>query len=434
MQSGVLKTIYENLGPMLIGLLAVILAYLAIRMNAHIDRARLKFEKTKFDAERQERDDWAKARQQELRKVSALSYELAESVSRRLVDDPHWAAAALEAARFLPYQDTLFGERSQHFKEEKEELARVFCPMLLARCRNIIEAAHREVYLAVDAGTTLLPFFKIIGMETVRAVQQGEEWPTHFHLVTNSLPGVEELMRTGRRTQYDRYAKLAIDDCQLLPGVPIPLFAAVAGEETEAAIARLRERAGGPERSVVMAIVVGNWVRIRRTIPRCPVPMARGVAHLGVKNALIRNADEVFVVSPLGKVFVEGSNADVNRALGFGQTRDVEKEPYAEAQIDSDRARRVKLLSTCRGERRILHRHSNRLEDALGATVGEGIDEERFAACAINDLPHYLIPFSHLPVDDALEFEVEFPHFHTRTKQEFLDMFSVRPSPPMGRG
>jgi hypothetical protein len=428
------QIINENLGPVLIGLLAVVLAYLAIRLNSHIEKARLKFEREKFDAERAERDEWAKARQQQLGKFSALSSELAEGISRQLVDDPHWAAVALEAAKFLPYQDTLFGERAQHFKEEKEELARVFCPMLLARCRNTIETTGREVYLAVDAGTTLLPFFKLIGIETVRAVQQGEEWPKHFHLVTNSLPGVEELMRTGRRTQYDRYARLAIDDCQLLPGVPIPLFAAVAGQETEDAIARLRKRAGGTDHAVVMAIVVGNWVRIRRSTPRCPVPMARGVAHLGVKNALIRNADEVFVISPLGKVFVGQSNANVNRALGFGQARDVEKEPYAEATIDDDRAPSVKLLSTCRGPGRILHRHSNRLEDELGAAVGEDIDPARFATSPINKLPHYLVPFNHLPGYSALEFEVEFPHPHTRTKKEFLDMFSVTPTPPMGAG
>jgi hypothetical protein len=407
------------------------IAYLAIRMNQHIEKARLAFERKKHEDEMKEREDMAAVRQYERQKVSDLSSELAESVSRRLADDPHWAAAALEAAKFLPYQDTLFGERAGHFKAEKEELARVFCPHLLSRCRSIIETTDRDVYVAIDAGTTLLPFFRIIGVETVRAAQQGgqeAEWLNRFHLVTNSLPGVEELMRTGRRTQYDRYAKLAID-CELLPGAPIPLFAAVAGDQTEEAIARLRARVGGPERAVVMAVVVGNWVRIRRSSPRCPVPMARGKEHLGVKNALIRNADEVFVVSPLGKVFVGHSNAEVNQALGFAGGRGIEREPYAEALIDDDLARRVKLLSTCRPEGRILCRHSHALEDALGAVVGEDIDGERFAQTAIQDLPHYLVPFIHLPANPALEFEEEFPHFHTRLTHVFLDMFRATTAP-----
>ena len=45
--------------------------------------------------------------------------------------------------------------------------------------------------------------------------------------------------------------------------------------------------------------------------------MARGAEHLGVKQTLIENVDEVFVVSPLGKIFVGYSSEAVNLALGY---------------------------------------------------------------------------------------------------------------------
>ena len=227
-----------------------------------------------------------------------------------MVNDPSWAHRALEAAKLLPYKDTLFGERTQHFKEEKEELATRFTPHLIKRCEALIEEGRRHVYLLIDAGTTLYPFFRIIGQETSKLWQRGEKWLEYLHLATNNLPGVEQLMLTGRQTQYGRYSKLAIEDCQLLPGVPLPIFASVAGEQTNEAILNLRRQAlakGDSDQPVFISLVVGNWIRIRRTTPRCPVPMARGIEHLKVKDTLIHIADEIFVISPLGKIFVNQS-------------------------------------------------------------------------------------------------------------------------------
>lgn len=318
-----------------------------------------------------------------------------------MVNDPSWAHRALEAAKLLPYKDTLFGERTQHFKEEKEELATRFTPHLIKRCETLIEEGRRHVYLLIDAGTTLYPFFRIIGQETSKLWQRGEKWLKYLHLATNNLPGVEQLMLTGRQTQYGRYSKLAIEDCQLLPGVPLPIFASVAGEETNEAILNLRKKAqakGDSDQPVFISLVVGNWIRIRRTKPRCPVPMARGIEHLKVKDTLIHIADEIFVISPLGKIFVSQSNEDVNKALGFDSTStDPEKSSYDEIQINNELAPRVKLISTTRQPHRLLHRHSNRLEDAFEEGFKNEIDEDLFAKSKIEELPHLLFPFDKLP-------------------------------------
>ena len=427
------ESLLDNIGPLLISAIAVLLAYYAIRANVSVNKQRLEFEKRKFRADEAERKKLATFRDQEYQKLSQPAADLAEHLARHLREDPHWARQALEAAKLIEYSDTLFGERSQHFKEEKEELAKRFTPYLMERCKALIGDGQRHVYLLIDSGTTLYPFFRLIGMETAKCWQRGEEWLKYFHLATNNLPGLEELMRSGRRVQFDRYSKLAIEGCHLLPGVPMPVFSAVAGEETKKAIRLLHDKAStreAPESPLFIGLLVGNWVRIRNRIPRCPVPMARGVEHKEVKDTLVENSDEVYVVSPLGKIFIGQSNDAVNRALGFSPNpADPEKDRYDDVTIDDRKAQRVKLVSTCREESRILHRHSFRLEDALvppDRTHSAMIDEENFATAKIDELPHLLFPFSQLPNNKYQELEVEFPHYTTRTREEFLKMFDVR--------
>ncbi|MCI0562347.1 MAG: hypothetical protein MN733_28005 [Nitrososphaera sp.] len=431
--------IYENLGHLILTAVAIWLAYLALRgdrklrgeqlaSDSDLKRAQLEFEKKKFDAEEDERKKLSKFREQEYKRFSEPAADIAEHLADFLIKDPHWAYRALEAAKLLPYTDTLFGERSKHFREEKQELADRFTPYLLKRCETIIKNQDRDVWLLVDAGTTLYPFFDIIGRETAKRWQQRESWLDRFHLATNNLPGIEQLIQNGRKIPDDRYSNLAIEDCRLLPGIPVPIFAAVAGDLTNEAIRNIRAQHGGNTRKATfIALVVGNWIRIRRSQPRCPVPMARGIEHRDVKQTFVDNADEVYVISPLGKIFVDYSNQEVNDALGFrvGAT-DQEDAPYGEIKIDGARAKTVKLVTTTRPEHAILHRHSNRVEDALVPTMRHPqISEENYAICEIGELPHLLFPFHKLPTLRIEEFGFEFPHYHTRGNLRLLEMFNV---------
>lgn len=443
----------EHLGALLIAAIAVILAYIELKAhrraaekNLELEERRLRaeeaarerlasLEERKFRLEEAEREKLVGFREQELRRFSQPATEIAEHIARLLVEHPDWAHRALDAARLLPYTHTLFGERSQHFREEKQELAVRFVPYLLKRC-EMLTSHGRHVFLLMDAGTTLYPFFELIGTETMKCCHRGDDWLQRFHLATNSLPGIEQLIKTGRRAPWDRYSSLAIEDCHLLPGIPVPIFAAVAGKETNDAVRRLREThlpKEGDKQVTFIALVVGNWVRIRRTEPRCPVPMARGDSHREVKQTFVDNADEIFVVSPLGKIFVGHSKDEINTALGFNPgasvARDPDKAPYDDVIIDNECARRVKLVSTTRAEGRLLHRHSCRVEDTL--MVGDRppvVSPEVFAAAKLRDVPHLVFPFASLPTQRFEEFMMEFPHYHTRANRRVLEMFGVDPS------
>lgn len=438
-------TTVVEITALLIAVIAAVLAYVELKGHrqtaerrleheAQAAAKRLELEERRFQAEAAERQKLQEFREQEYLRFSQPASELAEHLAELLVRHPDWAHRALEAAKLLPYTHTLFADRSQHFKQEKKELAERFTPYLFKRC-EALAANGRHVFLLIDAGTTLYPFFEILGQQTMTRSQRGEEWLRRFHLATNNLPGIEKLIETGRRVPGDRYSNLAIEDCHLLPGIPLPVFAAVAGEETNQAIRRFRER-HPPATTTFVALVVGNWVRLRGTEPRCPIPMARGKEHRDVKQTLFDTADEIFVVSPLGKIFVGHSEDEINAALGFvpgpsglSKPVDLEKAPYSDVRIDNNLAQRVRLVATSRAGDRLLGRHSNRVEDALAPGGSYSLpSEEQFANTPIESLPHLLFPFGSTAKSEFEERELEFPHYYTRRNPAVLAMFGVEPT------
>ncbi len=439
-----MTTVTEMMG-LLIAVIAATLAYFELKAHrqtaekrleheAQAATKRLELEERRFQAEATERLKLQEFREQEYMRFSQPATELAEHLAQLLVKHPDWAHRALEAAKLLPYTHTLFADRSQHFRQEKQELAERFTPYLLKRC-EALAANGRHVFLLIDAGTTLYPFFEILGQQTMTRSQRGEEWLKRLHLATNNLPGIEKLIEVGRRVPGDRYSSLAIEDTHLLPGVPVPVFAAVAGEETNEAIKRFRQK-HPPAAATFLALVVGNWVRLRRTEPTCPIPMARGIEHQAVKQTLFETADEIFVISPLGKIFAGHSEDEINAALGFvpgaasGVNRpvDMEKAPYSDISISSDVAPKVKLVATSRAEGRLLCRHSNRVEDLLGVSGSDSLPtEEKFATAPIEQVPHLLFPFGLTTKSEFEERELEFPHYYTRMNPKVLKMFSIDP-------
>lgn len=152
----VLSPIYQNLGHLILTGLAIWLAYRALRGDKELKERQLEFEKEKFLVAETERRELAKFREQEYRRFAQPAADLAEHLANKLIEDPHWAYRALEAAKLLPYRDTLFDERTRHFQEEKQELATRFTPYLLSRCKYLIQQQKRDVWLLIDAGTSVI--------------------------------------------------------------------------------------------------------------------------------------------------------------------------------------------------------------------------------------------------------------------------------------
>jgi hypothetical protein len=322
---------------------------------------------------------------------------------------------------------SLFEERISHFHAEKQHLAEHFSIPLLQRCERYVQEG-KQVHLLIDSGTTLYPLFERIGEATVRAHESRDNWLNNFWLETNNIPGVLMLMDTGRINPNNRYSPLAVN-CDLLPGIPLPVYSALTGKKTIAALGQLRAEAD--KDAIFIAVTTGNWIRLRRSIPVCPVPLARGLGHLEFKQALMDFADEVYVISPLGKIFLGVPLEDVNLALGFDTKRnDPDRQPYHEVRISDEMARHVKVVTTSRQSGCVLSEHSTRVSTLLGVhSTDTNISLQKFPTRPIDEMLDIMIPFDNLPSDWYLQIETEFPHSQTRNDRLMQKFFSVTTPP-----
>jgi len=231
-------------------------------------------------------------------------------------------------------------------------------------------------------------------------------------------------MESGRMDPNNRYSPLAIK-CELLPGVPLPIYSAVTGAKANAAVQAIR--ATNAADSIFIAILTGNWIRLPRSQPY-PIPLARGDGHPEFKKALIDNSDEAYVVTTLGKIFAKLDLAGVNAALDLDDKyADPDKKPYAEVKIEPEKAACLKLVTTSRPS-------SGFVLSILSAIVRDHLEADStppnrssFIAAESVDVPHILFPFTKLPQSWYHQIETEFPHPRTR-REEFMSTYFSVPS------
>jgi hypothetical protein len=384
-------------------------------------------------------------------KLGTLGRELAELIGQRLSTTSDWAVDALQHVRVGWISRPLFDERSRHFREEKDFIGRRFADFLWERCSCIVRegyprargsqppspnsprrsklATNRipKVYLVLDSGTTLVPLFRALAARALREYRKGErDAVSAIEVVTNNLPGLGELIEHGC-PEPSRYSEPVLS-CQLLPGIPMPVYSAVTGQLTEDALKNLKEKSKSRgENAVFIGVLTGNWIRVRREGPPCPVPMARGESHQQFEQVLVNLCDEAYVLASLGKVVVGQGEANVNEVLGYSDAegrKDPERVPYKDVKIDNAKARTVRLVSTDRPKNYLLSNHGVTMKAVLDkhSDVQKAL---RAAGRVINDIPHIIEQFGEVPADPYRQFLAEFPHEHTRNNPRFLKMFDV---------
>lgn len=423
------------------GIVLLVPAVLGIVLLSHEGRMKRKQHTAELEIRRQEIEDsqkqWNEERQfrkaqrealqEESENLRGLTSRLARTISDHMAADTRWASEAMERAKLGAFGKTLFGERVGHFYDEKEFLAEHFIELLINRCRWLIHDGKR-VCVLIDSGTTLHPLFRHLGEKAVAIRQNEETWINGLTVVTNNLPGIETLMDVGRLNPNDRYSSLAIA-CRLLPGVPLPVYSAVTGKLAIKALNELRDEQEHEEPKgnfYFVALVTGNWIRVRRTEPACPIPLARGEGHKDFKQALVDMAAETYVVTPLGKIFTRAPLAEVNAALGFDKNHAARaKQPYEELEINAEKALTMKLVTTSRTANRVLYKLSVRVQSDLGSD-----DREDFVTASAQDVPHLYFPFDEkLPKAWHEEILTEFPHPSTR-KPAIRQKYFLVPSQP----
>jgi hypothetical protein len=421
-----IEKLIENLHWLIPAVIGVMLLRQEVQLRRELHEKELDLNEKRFAAEQADREARRQLFNEESSNIRDISRPLSKDISENLAKDSRWASEAMERAKLGAHGQTVFGERVGHFLDEKNFLAEMFTTMILARCAKLSERVDR-VYLVIDSGTTLYPFFGSIGEEIVRRRENRETWIDKLEIVTNNLPGVEALIASGRRNPRNRFSPLEVK-CQLLPGEPLPVYAAVTGESTVSALHWLR---GHAKSSYFLALMTGNWLRIGPRGLRCPLALARGKGHLDFKQALIECANETFVVTPLGKIWVKADLAHINDSLGLATNhRDLDKQAYEEVTIRPEIAERVKLVSTSRGQDRVLSSLYHHLEIALQLDPSE----EGYDFATTDKLNHVLLPGfdDKLPHDWGKELATEFPHRREQRHVREHDFF-VPQQPPTSR-
>jgi hypothetical protein len=337
---------------------------------------------------------------------------LANTVSEQLKKNPEWAKRAILKADLGGSGDWAFGSRFDHFSEEKEFIAKNFVPWLIDRIVYYARR-HKRVWLVADSGTTIYWPFRVL-LDELKKNRRIES----LAIVTNNIPGVEWFFASCRPTGDKRpegIEPLAQRvTCKLLPGNALWEYAAVTGKETNQMLSQLRAR---NRSSIFIGLTTGNWVRLREKDPVYPIPLARGAGHREFKETLINVCDEIYVLTPLGKLLASQSLTQINQAFNLDpKQEDPEKKPYRDVKIDPKDARRIKLVGTTRKKpNAILIHHA----EAVERRVKEFAEHVTDPTLPIESVSNMLFAFDEFSVLPAEEQEPkEFPHPYTNRIME----------------
>jgi hypothetical protein len=411
----------------LLGLLGLIIVRFDLKARRDLQEQELDLKRQQFAAEAEERKRRLDAIDRERVKLTEISGPLGERIAEKLVINHQWASEALEKAKLGPHAATLFGVRSNHFRQEKEFIAEKFTPLLLERCKRLVNDRDKDVFLLIDSGTTLYPFFYHLGRSAIRVHADHENWIDRLSVITNNLPGISRLMEAGRLDPNNRFSRLAIK-CEILPGAPLPVYSAVTGKKANEALQRIRE--DNPD-AVFLSLLTGNWIQLPRQ-PPCPIPLARGEGHPELKRKFIEISDESCVIASLGKIFANRDLAQINAALGLsGERHDPDRKPYLEVTIDHEKLASTKLVTTSRSDGFVLSNLSIIVQDHVSPTAeSEDAAREKYVSAEPGQIPHLFFMFDKLPPNWYEELETEFPHGDTRTNEFMSTYFSVPRIPP----
>lgn len=348
--------------------------------------------------------------------------------------------------------NALFRERLSQFKEEKELLADKFGDYLLARLENYCQNQDQQVLLFIGSGTTLFHFFKKIAVHARNLKQQSNPrmWMDNLAIVTNNLEGAQSLMEeceSGNQKPSETTLQ-----CIVLPGTPSstygatltpspsgPFYDVFEPVSTPDVIHAITERAqkrpvsetfpeGQPIK--IISLVAGNWVRIRQSVPRIALPLLREQAQHEIAQELINVSDEVYLVTPLGKIFAGHPKEEVYRVLQeYNNKRHPGHPLYKEIEHLFD-ANKIRLVSTYRAQSDLLVHLSELL------ARDDFFDAQKISTAAFHNkllpfkqsefqfVPNLMFEYSLKDQDIEKQKEIEFPHTLSRSG-DFMGMFHL---------
>ena len=242
----------------------------------------------------------------------------------------------------IPSGMSLFDDRRSHFTPEKEIIAERIVDIVQERIEEGTGGNALSIILVLDSGSSVFPIFRQLC--THPTFQFNIENAKRLKIVTNNLPGVSDLIKHGRIGPPTRARTLF--RCRILSGFAHSQYEASLSSHTvtdlSAAIKEFRqkiqeERSGDKIR--VISVITGNYVSVKDG------PLARDPDHVATKSAMIQEADETFVLAPLGKMLPYPGDI-INELLKLDDPEE-EYRPLASWNDESQR-KKVTLVVTKR--------------------------------------------------------------------------------------
>jgi hypothetical protein len=437
-----------------VGVAALALATLRIRSQQIIEKrqqaTREAEDKTRADEVEIKREELALSRERNEASERSLENQMAQlqlsgsalatDIALELNRHTDWAVRALEGAKLHPGSKTLIAGRMLHYPDEKEYLGGRFVPVIMTRCKAFFDAGF-HVVLIVDSGSTLLPVIHHL-CEYVND-RRDDNWLISKGLTvyTNSLAGATVFMQSAHASA-DDHSELSVD-FHVLPGIPLPTFAGVAGKDSLEALENIRvqqhRESGKPVK--IIALLTGNWVQLTRHLG--PIPLARGTDHFDFKQKVANEADEVYVIAPLGKIFFGLQPEQINAALkSVGHTGVGKRKSYNALSLEKAKMKKMKLVTTYRpsdsDQEFLLAKLSERIYESMNEPEEElkltkeplklikDPSEDTIAAGEFDSIPSLAFRFVDVGERPKEQLRAEFPHRDTR-RETFLSNFFLVP-------
>ena len=395
-----------------------------------------KFRREKIETEKNMFNDWA-----------GNTDKLATLIKNKLIDSSFLYSNNIKIDSYSG-TESIFNDRKRHYADEKKFIIDKFVPLLVDRCEYLLEKHNKNVCLLVDSGTTMHEFLERFAEEThMRANMLRENEKKNetlsISVATNNVSGALIAMEKGRLSS-NRFSKMSFE-CHLFQGELLATYSAVTGDETDKAVIKYIEEK--QKDTIFIGITVGNWIRVRTTGKPCAIPMARGKGHLSFKQTMINYSNEIFVISPLAKIFNDEKDK-INTALKLDGTKPW-KDPYGEINTKEKKIinengklieiklpeeeenilNRIKLVTTERTgnkNRFLLHDHAFNLKKRFENKYCSGNNIEKIKIDAIANIESLIIfEFNNLPRDKEIQKETEFPHKDTREPEFLKEFFNV---------
>jgi hypothetical protein len=350
-----------------------------------------------------------------------LKDALVVALTRHLRDNDAWAEAAIVGSN-LDVTVSLYLQRLLHFHEEKLELANQFLKWLMRRLVHFGKQ-KRRVILIIESGSTLKTVFDVLGPELQKNSELRSLKPGTIEIITNNFPGAESYEALAGRRSDGGTSLGDLVPCHLVPGVALREYSAIVGAKAEEYLSASCATAEDDRGTLRVGLVAANWVLLEGHEAR-PTLLARGAQHKSFKEAVLRNCDEAYLVSPLCKIVQTQSNSPEEGLRRFNEdfrgddAETQEKGEYKRVELLGEmNPTKLKLVTTCRNVGgSIVHAHSVSIRRSL-TWVEEG-KLEAMAEKPIEEIVHFLYPFDvHSKLKPQKQVKKEMPHKRTQSKQ-----------------